>query len=92
VALDYNAPLLTLAAMHVMNDTNDPFFTSLQAGAYDKVRPQGTPCDDAFPCKSGPHLSKGAVIALAVAISVVGTIILILLSWYLWLKFRKRTY
>ncbi|KAJ7699945.1 Six-hairpin glycosidase-like protein [Mycena rosella] len=37
IALDYNAPMLTLAAMHVMNDTNVPFFTSLQAGAYDKT-------------------------------------------------------
>ncbi|KAG5340990.1 hypothetical protein C0989_012364 [Termitomyces sp. Mn162] len=41
VALDYNAPLLTLAAMHVVNDTTDPFFTSLEIGAYGKVQPKG---------------------------------------------------
>ncbi|KAG5637007.1 hypothetical protein H0H81_006107 [Sphagnurus paluster] len=32
VALDYNAPMLTLAAMHALNDTDDPFFTSLEVG------------------------------------------------------------
>ncbi|KAJ7781381.1 glycoside hydrolase family 9 protein [Mycena metata] len=83
VALDYNAPMLTLAAMHVLNDTSDPFFTSLQAGAYDKVRPSGQPCDDAISdgC-SGPKLSKAAIIALAVVLSVVGLIIIGLLIWY----------
>ncbi|KAJ7047503.1 glycoside hydrolase family 9 protein [Mycena alexandri] len=90
VALDYNAPMLTLAAMHVLNDTSDPFFTSLQAGAYDKVRPSGQPCDDAISdgC-SGPKLSKSAIIALAVILGVVGLIILGLIIWYFRIRTRK---
>ncbi|KAJ7937183.1 glycoside hydrolase family 9 protein [Mycena leptocephala] len=84
VALDYNAPMLTLAAMHVLNDTNDPFFTSLQAGAYEKVRPSGQPCDSAISAGCGrPKLPRAALIALVVILSVVGVIILGLLIWYL---------
>ncbi|CAK5275709.1 unnamed protein product [Mycena citricolor] len=82
VALDYNAPMLTLAAMHAANDTADPYFTRLQAGAY--VKPGGSPCDSAISggC-GGPHLSKGAIIAMAVVLSVVGVVILGLLIWYI---------
>ncbi|KAG6832930.1 hypothetical protein H0H92_004814 [Tricholoma furcatifolium] len=84
VALDYNAPMLTLAAMHAMNDTSDPFYTSLQVGAYDKVRPQGQPCDAAFPdACAGPQLSEGGKIAMAVVITVVGLFIGGLLAWWL---------
>ncbi|KAG6854996.1 hypothetical protein C0991_005925 [Blastosporella zonata] len=83
VALDYNAPMLTLAAMHVMNDTTDPFFTSLRVGAYETVRPKGQPCDAAFPAACAePELSKGAKIAMGVTITVVGLIIAGLLMWY----------
>lgn len=80
VALDYNAPMLTLTAMHVLNETKDPFFTSLKPGAYDKVRPQGTPCDEVFPCGG---LSKAARIAVAVTVTVVGVVIIGLLLWYI---------
>ncbi|KAK7470799.1 hypothetical protein VKT23_002217 [Stygiomarasmius scandens] len=92
VALDYNAPMLTLAAMHVLNDTNDPFYTSLQAGAYAQVKPQGRPCDDAIQdgC-SGPGLSTGAKVAIAVVISVVGLVIFGLLAWYIWTVRSRRT-
>lgn len=38
VVIDHNAPPPTLAAMHVMNDTADPFYTSLQAGARDSKK------------------------------------------------------
>jgi endoglucanase len=61
--------MLTLAAMHVLNDTADPFFTRLQAGAFAAKKPSGRPCDAAFPCHSG--LSKGAKIALVVVFSLV---------------------
>ncbi|KDQ06638.1 glycoside hydrolase family 9 protein [Botryobasidium botryosum FD-172 SS1] len=50
VALDYNAPVLTLAAMGVTNFADDPYFTALQPGAYSAVKPSGAPCDPAFPC------------------------------------------
>ncbi|KAJ6629127.1 glycoside hydrolase family 9 protein [Mycena sp. CBHHK59/15] len=90
VALDYNAPMLTLAAMHVLNDTSDPFFTSLQAGAYDKVRPSGQPCDAAITVGcGGPKLPKAVLIALAVILSVVGAVILALTIWYICLLIRK---
>lgn len=82
--------MLTLAAMHVLNDTSDPFFTSLQAGAYDKVRPAGQPCDAAISAGcGGPTLPKAAVIALAVILSVVGAVIIGLLLWYIWILIRK---
>ncbi|KAF8665637.1 hypothetical protein AX16_000092 [Volvariella volvacea WC 439] len=76
VALDYNAPMLTLAAMHVINDTSDPFFVSLQAGAYEEVRPHGLPCDVVFPSACARDLPRGAKIAIGVTISVVGLFIL----------------
>jgi len=87
-ALDYNAPMLTLAAMHVLNDTSDPFFTSLQAGAYEKNKPKGTPCDAAFSC-SGPTLPKGAKIAIGVIVSFVGLVIVGLGVTWIWLAFRR---
>lgn len=61
--------------MHV-NDSADPYYTSLQAGAYAQVKPSGTPCDDAFPCKSKGGLSQGAKIALGVVFGVVGLVII----------------
>ncbi|RDB22862.1 Endoglucanase E-4 [Hypsizygus marmoreus] len=82
VALDYNAPMLTLAAMHVLNDTNDPFYTSLEVGAYEKVRPKGHPCDPVFPEACAPTLSKGAKIAMGIVVTVVGLVIAGLLAWY----------
>ncbi|KAF7355198.1 Endoglucanase [Mycena sanguinolenta] len=87
----YSRFLIYLIPMHVMNDTNDPFFTSLQAGAYDKVKPSGQPCDAAISdgC-SGHRLSKGAIIALAVVLTVVGLIILGLLIWYIRLRRRSK--
>ena len=76
VALDYNAPFLTLAAYSVLNSTDRPFFTSLGPGAYESVKPSGTPCDAVFSCRAGRHLSEGGKIAMAVAITVVGLIII----------------
>jgi len=84
VALDYNAPMLTLAAVRVMTETKDPYFTSLQAGAYDKVKPKGHPCDEVFRdgC-NGPKLSKKATLAMAIVITVVGLVIIGLSGWYI---------
>lgn len=72
--------MLTLAAYHVMSDAADPFFVSLKNGAYASKKPSGTPCDAAFPCKSG-GLSKAGKVALAVVLSIVGVIIIILLGF-----------
>ncbi|KAG5648678.1 hypothetical protein DXG03_000024 [Asterophora parasitica] len=92
VALDYNAPMLTLAAMHVLNGLNDPFFVNLTIGAYESSRPKGLPCDSAFPkgC-AGPHLSRGAKIAIGVVVTVVGLLIIGLLAWYLRTLKRSKT-
>lgn len=86
-AIDYNAPMLTLAAMHVLNDTSDPFYTSLQAGAYQK--PAGMPCDAAYTdgC-GGPQLSKGGQIAMGVVIGFAGVVISSLVGWWGWLSWR----
>ncbi|OJA20892.1 hypothetical protein AZE42_00902 [Rhizopogon vesiculosus] len=82
-ALDYNAPMLTLAAMHVLNDTADPFYTSLKAGAYDSKKPQGMPCDDVYTegC-GGPQLSEGGQIALGAILGLTGLAIFSLLAWW----------
>ncbi|KIM68684.1 glycoside hydrolase family 9 protein [Scleroderma citrinum Foug A] len=86
-ALDYNAPMLTLAAMHVLNDTSDPFYTSLQAGTYQK--PAGLPCDAAYTdgC-GGPQLSQAGQIALGVIIGLAGVGIFSLVGWWGWLSWR----
>jgi endoglucanase len=81
--------MLTLAAMHVLNDSSDPFFTSLQAGEYLQNKPQGTPCDAAFPC-GGPALPEGAKIAIGVIVGLVGLVIMGLGATWIWLTVRGR--
>ncbi|XP_006460205.1 hypothetical protein AGABI2DRAFT_150171 [Agaricus bisporus var. bisporus H97] len=72
IALDYNAPFLTLAAYNVMQATADPFYTNLQEGAYAKVKPTGQPCDAAIQTGcSRQRLSHGARIAISVVLAVV---------------------
>ena len=90
-AMDYSAPFLTLAAMHV-DDTADPYYTQLQAGAYAKVKPSGMPCDDAYPCKSGSGhgLSKVAKIVIGVVVGLVGLVIVVLLGLWAWYGLRRK--
>ncbi|KAI9513161.1 family 9 glycosyl hydrolase [Russula earlei] len=90
VALDYNAPMLTLAAMQVLNNTSDPFFTRLQDGAFAAQKPSGKPCDAAFPCKGGSGLSRGATVALGVILPIVGVAI-IAGTWYCY-RLRRHRY
>ncbi|PPQ99044.1 hypothetical protein CVT24_003604 [Panaeolus cyanescens] len=91
VALDYNAPMLTLAAMHVLGDTTDPYYTSLEAGAYDKVKPKGLPCDAAITEGCNDHrLSKKATLAMALVITIVGLVIFALSAYYIYLVRRNR--
>ncbi|KAH7914309.1 glycoside hydrolase family 9 protein [Hygrophoropsis aurantiaca] len=91
VALDYNAPMLTLAAMHVLNDTSDPFYTGLGPGAYDARKPSGEPCDAVYDggC-GGPLFFKGASIAMGVILGLVGALIGGLLAWWGWLVWPSR--
>ncbi|KAG2146672.1 glycoside hydrolase family 9 protein [Suillus clintonianus] len=90
VALDYNAPMLTLAAMHVLNDTADPFYTLLKAGTYDSKKPQGMPCDEAHTegC-GGPQLNQGGKIALGVIPGLTGVAIFSLIGWWGMISLRR---
>ncbi|CAE6408111.1 unnamed protein product [Rhizoctonia solani] len=91
VALDYNAPLLTIAAASVMTEAEDPYFTRLQEGAYASVKPSGMPCDAMYPCKGGRGgLSRAGTIALAVVLSVVGLLIVLALLYLFLVNKRKR--
>ncbi|KAJ3723121.1 9 glycosyl hydrolase [Lentinula raphanica] len=90
VALDYNAPMLTLTAMHIVTDDVDPYFTQLQVGENEQVKPKGQPCDDAIQngC-SGHLLSEGGKIALGVVFGVTGLVLIGLLGMWIW-TIRKR--
>jgi endoglucanase len=65
-----------------MNDSSDPFFTHLQAGAFPVKKPNGNLCDAAFNCHSGSGLSTGAKVALGVSLSIIGITIVAAGSWY----------
>ncbi|KAJ9110591.1 hypothetical protein QFC22_006709 [Naganishia vaughanmartiniae] len=87
VALDYNAPLLSLAAWQVMTNENDPYFTALQAGTF--TASSGTPCDDAYPCSSGGGgLSAGAKAGIAIGV-ILGVLFILALIWALWWRKRR---
>ncbi|KAF8517862.1 9 glycosyl hydrolase [Gautieria morchelliformis] len=52
ISLDYVAPMLSIAAYSVLTNPDDPFYTSVQPGAYAQRKPSGLPCDAAFqPCR-----------------------------------------
>ncbi|KAI5451882.1 hypothetical protein NCC49_001184 [Naganishia albida] len=87
VALDYNAPLLSLSAWQIMTNENDPYYTSLQAGTFTATT--GTPCDDAYPCgKEGGGLSTGAKVGIAIGV-ILGVLVLAGLAFGLWRRKRK---
>jgi endoglucanase len=92
--LDYNAPFLTLAAYNVMQATADPFYTSLQDGAYAKVKPTGQPCDAAIQTGCPKHrLNHGARIAIAVILTIVSLIIVGSIGYcFFWPKRKKITH
>jgi endoglucanase len=85
VALDYNSPLLTLAAAHIMNDTSDPYYVQLQDGAYAARRPKGTPCDASTSCNpNSPHFPVVGQIIVGVVVGVLGLVVVGLsIAWVL---------
>jgi endoglucanase len=92
VALDYNAPLLTLAAAHVINDTSDPFYTQLQAGVYQSRRPKGHPCDASTSCDpTSAHLPRVGQIVIGVIVGIVGAVVVGLFVYWILLSLRSRT-
>ncbi|THH01873.1 hypothetical protein EW026_g888 [Hermanssonia centrifuga] len=48
VALDYVAPVLTLAARAIVEGTSDPWYTRLDVGSNEQRKPGGQPCDAAL--------------------------------------------
>lgn len=81
--------MLTLAAMRVLNDSSDPFFTRLQPGAFAALKPSGSPCDAAFNCNSGSGLSKGAKVALGIVLSLIGCMI-VAGTWFYYKRRKGR--
>ena len=51
-----------------MNDTTDPFYTSLRAGEYTAKKPSGHPCDAVYKCKK---LTTASKIGIAITVVVV---------------------
>ncbi|KAI9001336.1 family 9 glycosyl hydrolase [Trametes punicea] len=93
VALDYTAPLLTLAAQALVRGAGDPYYTQVKAGAYQQVRPKGWPCDAAIQTGCRHHsLSTGGKIAVGVVVSLVGVIIFALGAYWVWRTRRNRKY
>jgi endoglucanase len=80
VAIDYNAPVLTLVAHQILVGNTDPYYTALQPGTFTAT--SGSPCTDDYPCDDGGGgLSTGAKIAIGVIVPVV-VIGLILGAWW----------
>ncbi|KAH8106069.1 family 9 glycosyl hydrolase [Cristinia sonorae] len=93
VALDYNAPLLSLVAYTIANETmasQDPWYTRLEVGSYQKVRPKGYPCDAAVRqgCKNRGFSRTGKIV-MAVIVTVVGLIVVGMGSYWLFLAYRS---
>ena len=77
--------------MHVLSDNTDPFYTSLEEGAYAKVKPDGMPCDSAI--KEGcspPGMSKNGKIAMAVVLTVVCLFVIGLSAYWIHLVQKNR--
>lgn len=94
VALDYNAPLLSLLAYAIANEsiaTQDPWYTRLEVGSYQQVRPSGSPCDAAVQtgCKKS-RFSKVGKIVMGVIVGVVGGVVVALALFWMFLVYRRR--
>ena len=91
VALDYNAPLLSLVAATIANRTEavrEPVFVSIEEGSV--VTPKGGPCDAAYKTGCGIHpFSKGGKIGLAVVVTVVSVAVLGLGTYWMILVMRN---
>lgn len=80
--------MLTLSAYNVLNNAEDPFYTSLKPGEYAKRKPQGTPCDAVFACEK--HFPEWAKIVIGVVIGVVGLVLLALGAYWIWLRHSRK--
>lgn len=82
--------MLSLAAYNVLTNSQDPFYTSLQVGAYTEHKPSGMPCDAMFNCVPGGSLSDKDKIIIGVIVGVVGLILLLLALYWLRLRLASR--
>ena len=91
VALDYVAPLVTIAAHALVNGTGDPYYTQVQAGSYDEKRPSGEPCDAAVSagCPAGGNWHVGKIVMGAI-VSAIGLFVVSLGLYWILLERRRR--
>ncbi|KAI0693824.1 Six-hairpin glycosidase-like protein [Cytidiella melzeri] len=92
VALDYVAPMVTLAAQSIVNGTGDPFYTTLEVGSYEDKRPGGAPCDAAVSagCSSTGRGWRVGKIVMASLVSAAGVVVVGLLIFWMWVEVRHR--
>jgi len=95
VALDYNAPLVYLAAWKVATDGDDPYYVRLQDGAYASHRPAGTsrPCsdpDDESCAGATIDFPQDRQIAVGVVMAVGALAVIGMWTWYLLEAVRAR--
>lgn len=92
VALDYVAPVLTIAAYALVNGTGAPWYTQLQAGSYDEMQPTGQPCDAAVStgCPTVGHWRVGKIV-MASIVSAVGLFVVSLGVYWIILECSRRT-
>jgi endoglucanase len=91
VALDYVAPMVTLAAQSIVNGTGDPFYTTLEVGSYETRRPSGEPCDAAINggCPKGKDWRVGKIV-MASLVSAAGVLVMGLLLFWVYVEIRSR--
>lgn len=80
VALDYVAPMVTLAAQSLVNASGDPFYVTLTVGSNEDCKPGGQPCDAAVSAGcSKPGWRTGQIIMG----SIVGATALVVVGLFL---------
>ena len=91
VALDYVAPIVSIAAHALVNGTGDPYYIQLQAGSYDERRPTGKPCDAAISagCPATGSWRVGKIVMGAV-VGAVGLFVVSLGLFWVILEWRRR--
>lgn len=93
IAIDYNAPLLTLAAYHVMTSDRDPYYTSLAEGSYSPTpgAPEGYTSGGGDDGGGGGGLNQASKIAIGVIVPVV-VLAAVLAGFLFWRRRKRRGY
>lgn len=90
VALDYVAPVLTLAARAIVEGTSDPWYTRLDVGSNEQRKPGGQPCDAAVSdgCTSKGKGWRVGKIVMASLVSAIGMLVLSIGAFWMFLVWR----